>query len=84
MLYRPNTERAGAAEDYAHEYHMRHPEREIPLQNVDSPEGAELARIHDITSYPAILALADDGSYLQDWQGEHLPLMSEVDYYMTR
>lgn len=81
MLYRINSEQAGAAEDYVREYHMRHPQYSIEMMDVDSPEGAELANLHGITSYPAILALRDDGAFLQLWQDEHLPLMSEIDFY---
>lgn len=81
MLYRPRSEHAGQAEDYAREYHMRHPQREIELVDVDSPEGANLAKVHGVTNYPAILALSDDGGHLQLWQDEHLPLMNEIDFY---
>lgn len=81
MLYRPNSERAGMAEDYAEEYHRRHPDRQIELLNVDTPEGADKARLYGITNYPAILALSDDGGLQQLWQDEHLPLMNEIDFY---
>lgn len=82
MLYRPNSEHAGRVEDYAAEYGRLHHGREIELVSVDSREGAERARLYDITRYPSVLALSDDGSLLQLWQDEHLPLMNELDFYL--
>ncbi len=81
MLYRPASEGAGAAEDYAGEYSRRHPDKRIELIDVDSPKGDEMAKLYDLTRYPAILALAEDGALLQLWQDEHLPLMNELDFY---
>lgn len=81
MLYRPNSEHAGTAEDYAEEYHRRHSDKQIELVSVDTLEGADKARLYGVTRYPAILALSDDGSFLQLWQDDQLPLMSEVDFY---
>ena len=81
MLYRPNSEQAGPAEDYLREYHMRHPQYNIELIDADSPRGVELTDLHGITNYPAILALREDGGFMQLWQDEHLPLMNEIDFY---
>lgn len=81
MLYRPNSEHAGEAEDYVHEYLTRHPQASLGLVDADSPAGVDMARLHGITNFPAILALRDDGAFLQLWQDEHLPLMNELDFY---
>jgi hypothetical protein len=54
--------------------------RHIEMQSINTRDGAATASIYDIMSYPAILALADDGSVLNIWQGE-LPLMDEVAGY---
>lgn len=83
MLFRPNSEHAGAAEDYIGEYHRRHPDKAIELINVDSVAGTEMAKLYDVTRYPALLALADDGAMLQMWQDDHLPLMNEIDFYLA-
>ena len=54
--------------------------RKIEMQSIDTREGSSNASIYDVVSYPAILALADDGSVLNMWQGD-LPLMDEVAGY---
>jgi hypothetical protein len=43
-----------------------------------------MAKVYDITQYPAFLAIKDDGQLEQMWQGEMMPLMNEIDYYMTQ
>jgi hypothetical protein len=81
ILYRPHSDYQGIAEDYARDYHQQHPDKELELVNLDEIDGAEMAKLYDVTRYPAILALREDGSMLKLWQDEHFPLLSEVDYY---
>ncbi|HSX32361.1 MAG TPA: hypothetical protein VLF43_03800, partial [Candidatus Saccharimonadales bacterium] len=52
--------------------------KRLELISLDTRDGAATASLYDIMSYPAILALADDGSVLNVWQGKPLPLMAEV------
>jgi hypothetical protein len=49
--------------------------------SLETPEGSEMAKLYGITSYPAILVMQNDGHLQQMWQGETLPLMSEVQAY---
>ena len=83
MLYRPNSATERLALDFERDFTMQ-VGSELPMVDVDTPEGTELARLYDIMSYPAILATADDGTLLQLWQGEPLPRISEVSYYGRR
>jgi len=84
ILYRPNTEQAGIAEEYAASYKRLHQDRTIELVSLDTPEGADKAQIYGVTTYPALLTVAEDGRVVQMWQGGQLPLSSELDYYLTR
>lgn len=80
ILYRPNSEFARSVEEYTHDIERIHnikPE----LLSIDTREGATMTALYDITSYPAVIALKDDGQVLQFWIGEHLPLMNEVAAY---
>lgn len=81
MFYRPNSEHAGRAQDYAEEYGRRHPGWTIELMDADGPEAVDKVRLYGITNYPAIVALSNDGGLQQLWQDEQLPLMSELDFY---
>jgi hypothetical protein len=78
-LYHPKSDHGGQVEDYARDY-KRLKNGDIELVSLETVEGAERARIYDITSYPAILVMADDGQLHKFWQGE-LPAMNELESY---
>jgi hypothetical protein len=80
ILYRPNTEHAGQAMDYARDYKQLK-NKEIKLISLDTVEGDDMAKLYDITQYPAVVAIKDDGQLAKMWQGSTLPLMNELDYY---
>ncbi|HET9850211.1 MAG TPA: hypothetical protein VFP35_01120 [Candidatus Saccharimonadales bacterium] len=81
FLYHPESEHAGKIMDYAHEYHRRHQETEPEMLSLETVQGAEMARLYDVTSYPAILIISRDGRLQQLWQEEQLPLMQDLDAY---
>lgn len=81
MLYRRGQSEA-RARDYAADYERRHAGSTVELRDVDNPSGQQTAELYDVVNYPAVLALADDGSLLQLWQDEQLPLMKELDFYL--
>jgi hypothetical protein len=81
ILYHPKSEHGGRVEDYAHEYERLHEGRKLQLISLESKDGWETAKLYDVTSYPAVLAIADDGQLQKMWQAEQLPLSSELDAY---
>ena len=81
ILYRPKSDHGGRVEDYAREYQKLHDNRQLGLVSLDSEEGAQMAKHFDVTSYPAVLAIAADGSLQKLWQAEQLPVISELDLY---
>lgn len=83
VLYHIKSEHGGTVEDYTHEY-SRFKGRELELISLETKVGAEMARLYDITNYPAIVAIADDGVLQQIWQGLPLPLMDEVSAYTSQ
>lgn len=83
ILYRPRSEQAANIELFVHDFRSRHDIGRIEVVDVDSREGIATAILYDVMRYPAILALRDDGSVVKAWEGNDLPLMDEVAYYMT-
>lgn len=83
ILYRPNSEHARSVETYVRDFE-RQRGKPLELVSLDSAQGADMARLYDATSYPAVLALRDNGEMLNIWQGEQLPLMNEVAGYLDR
>lgn len=64
-----------------HDFHARNADIKLEVVNIDERDGIALASLYDIMQYPAILALAVDGSLLKLWQGDTLPLLDEVASY---
>ena len=46
-------------------------------------EGIAMASLYDIMRFPAIMAIALDGTLLHHWEGEQLPLIDEVASYLS-
>ncbi len=79
VFYRPKTEHESEVLTYVRDFGRAHPEAEIELVDLNSREGARQAEVYGIMQYPAILALKeDDGSVINLWQGQPLPLMDEL------
>lgn len=83
VLYHPKSQHGGQVQDYARDFKKLHPEenRELKLISLETKEGAQLAKLYDVVRYPAVLALAKDGTMQRLWQDENLPLLRELDYY---
>ncbi len=82
VLYRPNSEYARAVEEFIHDFQGRNPGYTLDVQSIDTRDGAALASLYDIMSYPAMLALRNDGYIQIAWQGMPLPLIDEVAAYI--
>ena len=77
ILYHPKSDHVGLVEDYVQNY-IRFKGRVIEQISLETMEGAELAKLYDVTSYPAALVIGSDGSLIQLWQNGLLPLMDEL------
>ncbi len=82
VVYRSNSEHARKTEEFIHEFSRRYPAHKVEVLNVDGREGDAMASLYDVTRYPAILVLRDDGTMSMMWQGEALPLIDEVAGYL--
>ena len=80
VLYRPNSEHERSVTTFQRDYQFR-TGNPVELVSLDTPEGDGVAKVYDVTSYPAVLVLAEDGSIQQLWQGEPLPLINDVAGY---
>ena len=82
ILYRPDSEHSTDVESFVRDFqHRFETGRKIELVSLNTRDGAATASLYDVMTYPAILALADDGMMLNLWQGVPLPLMNEVAGY---
>jgi hypothetical protein len=82
ILYRPLSEHARSVEEFSQNFERNYPESPISLMNIDSIEGTHLIELYDILEFPSVLVLADDGSLINSWIGEPLPLIDDVAGFM--
>ena len=82
VVYRRESDTGRAVEEFIHDFRGLHPQAVIEEKSLDTVEGAEAARVYDITNPPAVIAARDDGSPLNIWQGVPLPLMNDVASYL--
>lgn len=81
IIYRPISEHGRKVDEFVHELTGRYPELKVELLDIDARDGNAMATLYDITSYPAIMALHDDGTAANVWQGSNLPLLQDVAGY---
>lgn len=55
---------------------------DIEMIDWGSDEAASLARLHDIYNPPAFILVRDDGSQVERWQGDQMPIASEIKHLM--
>ena len=82
IVFRRNSDHGRMVEEFVHDFKRLHPDANLEVKDLDTREGADAAKLYDVISPPATLALRDDGSMLNMWQGEQMPLMNEVASYL--
>lgn len=79
VLYRPNSEHARLVETFLGDFERQHADSvAVEVLDLNTREGANTASVYDIVQYPSILVVDNFGSIIRSWQGDSLPLMSEV------
>lgn len=82
VLYRPDSEYAADVETFVRDFQRLHDIGDrLEILSVNTRDGASMSNLYDVMSFPSFLALADNGSVLNSWQGS-IPLMDEVAGYI--
>lgn len=81
FLYRFVGEHSTPVEGFIRELKSRCPSAKIQELDLNTRDGAANASLYDAMSYPAILALRENGELAEMWQGMPLPLVDEVASY---
>lgn len=85
VVYRPNSEHARMVDNFLRDIQRMNPGPDrVEVINVDTREGAAIASLYDVMSYPKVMAVADDGRLIQDWEAGKMPLISDVSYYVNQ
>lgn len=81
VLYKPHSDHARAVEDYTRDFTSQ-TGKTLPVLDAESREGSDMAQLYDIMQFPAIVVSGDDGSVQQLWQGQALPRIGELSYFV--
>lgn len=81
VLYHPQSDHIGLVEGFVHDF-KRFKGKDIEKISLETVEGSEMARLHDVTRYPALLIIGPNGTLQKLWQGDIMPLMDEVDSFL--
>ena len=82
VLYRLNSEHRRSIEEFVDNL-RKDGSIKVETLNIDTREGISIASLYDITSYPAIMVLRDDGAVQHLWLGSTIPLIDEVKSYIS-
>lgn len=82
VLYRPNSQHGRMVEEFIRDYQRAGHSGRIEALNIDTRDGSAMASLYDVVQYPSIMVTREDGSIVQSWQGEILPLQNEVASYV--
>ncbi len=80
VIYKPESEQARVTEDFMRDF-TKQTGRSLEVLDPETKEGITTCETYDITQYPTLLALSDDGQMQNMWVGVPLPTISEVSYY---
>jgi hypothetical protein len=82
VLYRPQSEHGHQVEEFIDNYKAAGSTSKIEIVNIDTRDGNSIAMLYDVTQYPAILVVRDDGMLQKLWEGMNLPRVDDVEGYL--
>lgn len=80
VVYRNNADYTRTTDDFLRDFNMQ-TGHYLEVINPDNANSVSFCETYDITQYPTIIALSDDGQVQNSWSGLPLPTISEVSYY---
>ncbi|MDB5161636.1 MAG: hypothetical protein JWM52_144 [Candidatus Saccharibacteria bacterium] len=81
MVYKEQTDYARQVLDYLRDFE-RQTGHVLETIDPETATGVDFCKTYDLMEFPTMIALSDDGSIQNSWQGLPLPTISEVSYYV--
>ncbi len=82
VLYRPKSEHDKQVEEFINNYTATGSNGKLETINIDTKDGNSTAMLYDVTRYPAVLVVRDDGILQKLWEGMDLPRVDDVQGYL--
>jgi hypothetical protein len=81
VVYKEQTDYARTVIDYFRDFKQQ-TTHDLEAMDPESPAGISFCETYDITQFPTMIAIADDGTLQNMWVGLPFPTISEVSYYV--
>lgn len=81
VVFKDNTDKTRDVLDFLRDFEIQ-TGHVLEVIDPDTKTGTDFCSTYDIMEYPTIIALSDDGSVQNEWQGLPLPTISEVSFYI--
>ncbi len=81
VIYKENNDYTREVLDYLHDFE-RQTGHKLETIDPDTVVGTQFCETYDIVQYPAAIAVSDDGSMQNSWNGLPFPTISELSYYV--
>ncbi len=81
VVYKEQTDYARQVLDYLRDFEHQ-TGHVLETMDPESAAGVDFCKTYDLMEFPTMVALSDDGSIQNSWQGLPLPTISEVSYYV--
>lgn len=78
-IYRKNQDYTGRVEDWLEDFYRQTGQR---LETMNPDADPRFCELHDVTNYPAFVALDNNGTSVAKWQGPSLPAFNDVAFYL--
>lgn len=81
VVYKEQTDYARQVLDYLRDFEHQ-TGHVLETMDPETAAGVDFCKTYDLMEFPTMVALSDDGSIQNTWQGLPLPTISEVSYYV--
>lgn len=81
-VWKEASEAAREVREWMREFEMR-TGMQVEALDPETREGENFCRAHDVTMYPTLLVVDNDGRVAQEWRGTPMPMMDAVTAYLV-
>jgi len=81
VVYKDNTENSRIVNDFLRDFTSQ-TGKKLETLDPQTPAGISFCEAYGVTSYPSVLAIAENSTLQKMWVGLPLPTIMEVSYYV--
>ena len=83
LFYRSRSEDESTIRDFLQSLKTIGDDEHVIMQDVNTRDASERARLYDIMVFPTLLTTTNDGVQVQIWK-QNMPTLGEITYYLKQ